>query len=91
MGRGGYARSRRPFRKSRESSHLGRGVCLIDPAVLLRIGNCVKFPVPAVIRYIVRAVECGAGGHEYGAADATVQILDEKRQLTFAIWFVPWS
>ena len=36
-------------------------------------------------------VECGAGGHEYGAADATVQILDEKRQLTFAIWFVPWS
>ena len=52
MGRGGYARSRRPFRKSRESSHLGRGVCLIDPAVLLRIGNCVKFPVPAVIWYI---------------------------------------
>ena len=25
LGRGGYARSRRPFRKSRESSHLGRG------------------------------------------------------------------
>ena len=93
MGRGGYARFRRPFRKSRESSHLGRGVCLIDPAVLLRIGNCVKFPVPAVIWYIVWVVECqcGAGGHEYGAADATVQILDEKRQLTFAIWFVPWS
>ena len=25
---------------------------MIDPAVLLRIGNCVKFPVPAVIWYI---------------------------------------
>ena len=82
MGRGGYARSRRPFRKSRESSHLGRGVCLIDPAVLLRIGNCVKYKFQSRGGNTVHSAGCGVWSRRTRVRGRGCYCTDTRRKKT---------